>query len=182
VAVRALIRLIVSIVGALFPLLFLSGSFSPLGSYLPNILGKESGLYNSFQSSLGASLPIGVLPFGAAGITGLAVYSVFQRVLGSIQTATYSRPKIDRSQIMKSLQSQMPGMNYQSMPRSIPQDMSRSQYLILATYRNGENKAKNVAKALSMDRKAVEEQTTSLQRNGYLTKDNKLTAKGLDIL
>ncbi len=60
--------------------------------------------------------------------------------------------------------------------------MSKSQYLILSQYREGERKTKNVARALSMDKKAVEEQTVTLQRNDYLTKDNRLTAKGLDTL
>jgi hypothetical protein len=42
---RSFIRIVVSLVGALVPLLFLSGSYSPVGSYLPNVLGKESVLY-----------------------------------------------------------------------------------------------------------------------------------------
>ena len=79
--IRSFFRVIISLVGAVLPLLFLSGSYSPLGSYLPsllNIVGKES--------SLGTLLGIQaspVLPIGAAGLTGFATYSVLQRVLST---------------------------------------------------------------------------------------------------
>jgi hypothetical protein len=100
---RSFVRIVVSLVGALVPLLFLSGSYSPVGSYLPNVLGKESGLYTSLQSAVGTSIPVGVLPFGTAGVTGIVLYQVVQRVLGSINAATYSSPKIDPSQMMRSM-------------------------------------------------------------------------------
>ena len=131
--IRPLIRIIVSIVGAVIPLLFLSGSYSPLGSsvlgsYLPNVLGNQSALYSSLQNSIGVSLPVGVLPFGAAGGTGLIVYSVVQRVLGGITRATYSAPRIDPSQMMRSIQGAMPWMSaVGAAPRSLPQDMNMAQ-------------------------------------------------------
>ena len=187
--VRPLIRVIVSLVGAVIPLLFLSGSYSPLGSsalgsYLPNVLGSQSALYSSLQNSIGVSLPVGLLPFGAAGGTGLVVYTVVQRVLGGITRATYSTPKrIDPSEMLRSMQGGMPWMNMQgSAPRTLPQDMTNSQFTILSTYRQGTRKPKDIAKALSMDKKAVENETNILRQNGYLTKDNKLTTKGLNTL
>ncbi|HVH16319.1 MAG TPA: hypothetical protein VNA15_11465 [Candidatus Angelobacter sp.] len=186
--VRPLIRIIVSLVGALIPLLFLSGTYSPLGSsalgsYLPNVLGSQSALYSSLQNSIGISLPVGLLPFGAAGGTGLIVYGVVQRVLGGITRATYSAPRIDPSEMLRSMQGRMPWMNMQgSAPRTLPQDMTMSQFTILSTCRRGSRKPKDIAKALSMDKKAVENETNILRRNGYLTKDNKLTTKGLNSL
>jgi hypothetical protein len=184
--VRTFLRLIISLVGALVPLLFLSGSYSPLSAYLPmlpNFLGQYSGLYNSLQGSLGTTLPVGVLPFGTAGITGVALYSVIQRFLGSAKAMTYSRPNMDISQMMRSLQGSMPMMSMQAGPaKNLPQDMSKSQYLILMKYRDGHAKPENVAKSLSMDQKAVEEQTRILQNNGYLTDNHKLTSKGLETL
>jgi hypothetical protein len=150
---------------------------------LPNLLGQYSGLYNSLQGSFGSSLPVGVLPFGTAGITGVAIYGIFQRVLGSAKAMTYSRPKMDMSQMMRSLQGSMPMMNMQAGPaKNLPQDMSKSQYMILSKYQVGHAKPKNVAKSLSMDKKAVEEETRALQKNGYLTKDRKLTSKALETL
>jgi len=180
---RSFTRIVVSLVGALVPLLFLSGSYSPVGSYLPNVLGKESALYRSLQSGIGTSIPIGVLPFGTAGITGVVLYQVVQRVLGSIHAATYSSPKIDPSQILRSMQWKMPWMNPQtSVAPSLPQDITASQYTILSTYRGGHRKPKNVAKILSMDKRSVEAETDTLRKNGYLTKDNLLTTKGLNTL
>lgn len=181
--VRAFIRLIVSLVGALLPIFFLSGSFSPFSSFLPNIpnlLGGESALYTSIQKSLGTSLPVGILPIGTAGITGVTLYSIFQRVLGSVNAATYSRPKFDPSKMLNSLQSQMQNVNFQRGMREIPQDISKTQFLILSSYRQGQKNPKNIAKMLSIDKKSVEEQTRLLQGNGYLTGDKKLTTKGLE--
>lgn len=181
--VRALIRLVLSLVGALLPIFFLSGSFSPFSSFLPNVpnlLGGQSALYTSIQKSLGTSLPVGILPVGTAGVTGVALYTVFQRVLGSVNAATYSRPKFDPSQMLNSLQSQLQNMNFQRGMREIPQDISKTQYLILSSLRQGQKNPRNIAKMLSMDKKSVEQQTRILQGNGYLTRDNKLTTKGLE--
>lgn len=186
--IRPLIRVIVSIVGALVPLLFLSGSYSPLGSsalgaYLPNVLGKESALYTSLQGAIGTNLPVGVLPFGTAGVTGIVLYQVVQRVLLGITRATYSAPKINPTEMLRSMQSGMPWMNMAgSAARTLPQDMTNAQFTILSTYRRGNRKPKDIAKALSMDQKAVENETNILRQNGYLTKDNKLTPKGLNTL
>src|SRR2546427_11106748 len=47
--IRSFFRIVISLVGAVLPFLFLSGSYSPLGSYLPsllNLFGKESSLGN----------------------------------------------------------------------------------------------------------------------------------------
>lgn len=186
--IRPLIRVVVSLVGAVIPLLFLSGSYSPLGSsalgsYLPNVLGSQSALYSSLQNSIGVSPPVGLLPFAGAGGAGLLVYTVVQRVLGGITRATYSAPRIDPSEMLRSMQGGMPWMNMQgSAPRTLPQDMTMSQFTILSTCRRGTRKPKEIAKSLSMDKRAVENQTNILRQNGYLTKDNKLTTKGLNTL
>jgi hypothetical protein len=181
--VRSLIRVVVSLVGALVPLLFLSGSYSPVGSYLPNVLGKESAFYTSLQGAVGTSIPVGVLPFGTAGVTGIVLYQVVQRVLGSISAATHSTPKIDPSQMMRSLQGARPWLNTQgAVPRNLPQDMTVSQFTILSAFRGGRRKPKDVARMLSMDKKAVERETNVLRKNGYLTKDNLLTTKGVNTL
>jgi len=69
-----------------------------------------------------------------------------------------------------------------AVPRSIPQDMTMAQYTILSTLRGGRRKPKDVAKALSMDKKEVEREAAILRTNGYLTKNNLLTTKGLNTL
>jgi len=182
--VRSFFRLIISLVGAAFPLLLLSGSYSPLGSYLPNllnVLGKES--------SLGTLLGIQaspVLPIGAAGLTGIATYSVIQRVLSTAQAATYSRANMDMSQMMRQVQNMMPaGMGLQSGnqgPLNLPIDMTRAQFLILTKYQQGIEKPKDIATHLSMDKRQVEKETNALRSNGYLSGKNKMTSKGLETL
>jgi hypothetical protein len=182
--VRAFFRVIISLVGAALPLLFLSGSYSPLGSYLPNLLnvfGKES--------SLGTLLGIQVspaLPIGAAGLTGFATYSVLQRVLSTAQAATYSRPNMDMSQMMRQVQNMIPtGIGIQNVnqgPLNLPSDMTRAQFLILTKYQQGFGKPKDIARNLSMDKKQVEKETSVLKSNGYLSDKNKLTSKGLETI
>lgn len=180
---RPIARLIISLIGAVLPIFLLSGSYSPLSAFVPNIpnlFGNQSALYNSLQSSLGTSLPVGVLPFGAAGVTGIAVYGILQRILHTLNMATYKRPNIDPNKMFQSLQGQMMNFNMPRAVQNIPQDMSKTQYLILTHYRQGQRNLKSISKALSIDKKSVEEQTRVLQTNGYLTKNNKLTTKGLE--
>ncbi|HYY90997.1 MAG TPA: hypothetical protein VE955_03335 [Candidatus Dormibacteraeota bacterium] len=164
----------------------MSGSFSPLEAYIPyfpNLLGNESALYNSIQNAFGASLPTGILPFGTAGLSGVTVYTLYQKLIGSVRTAAYSQPKIDMSEMMRSLQGTMQAVaNPQWMTRTIPEGMSKTQYMILNGYRRGHSNPKKVAKMLSMDKKSVEEQTRVLQSEGYLTKNRKLTSKGVESL
>lgn len=182
--VRSFLRAIISLVGAALPLLFLSGSYSPLGAYLPsllNVLGKDSSLGSLLGIQASPALPI-----GAAGLTGFATYSVLQRVLSTAQAATYSRPNIDMSQMMRQVQNMMPaGVGVQrgnARPVNLPNDMTRSQLLILTRYQQGFGKPKDVAKNLSMDKKQVERETNVLQTNGYLTGKNKLTSKALETI
>ena len=184
--IRTLARVSISLIGGVIPLLFLSGSYSPLGSYLPNLLN----LFGN-QSSLGNLLGIQgtpALPIGAAGITGFATFNILQRVLNTAQAATYSRPKMnmDMSQMMKHVQNMMPnmmgGQRTNTGPVNLPNDITRSQYLILSKYQQGFGKPKDVAKSLSVDKKQVEKETDNLKASGYLTGKNKLTSKALELL
>ncbi|OLE70508.1 hypothetical protein AUF78_06545 [archaeon 13_1_20CM_2_51_12] len=65
-------------------------------------------------------------------------------------------------------------------PMNLPNDMTRSQYLILTKYQQGFGKPKEIAKNLSMDKNHVEKETNALKTNGYLTGENKLTSKALE--
>ncbi len=184
--VRVFVRLIVSTIGALIPLLFFSGSsFSPLGGIAPNLFGSES---SALTNLLGASSISPIAPFGAAGLTGVAVYMVIQRVFQQVQMATYSTPKMkgmDPEEIMKSMQSSMPWMTGRavpSVPITLPSDLTKSQFLVLKTCRQGQSKSKDLAKTLSMDKKEVDKELFTLQTNGYLTKSNKLTSKALGVV
>ncbi|MCL4436429.1 MAG: hypothetical protein M1503_03355 [Thaumarchaeota archaeon] len=179
---RAVVNIVISIVGALVPLLFLSGSFSPFGAYMPNLFGDGSQLGSMLGISSQSDMAI--LPFGAAGITGLVLYSVLQRILGAAQQATYSMSQPDPAEMMRSMQNQMPWMSAQgtSTPKNLPADMTKSQFTVLQKYSEGQKNPKNVAKILSMDKHEVEKETETLRANGYLTKDNKLTSKGMEVV
>ncbi len=184
--IRVFVRLIVSTIGAIIPLLFFSGSsFSPIGSIAPNLFGSES---SALTGLLGTTSISPIAPFGAAGLTGVAVYMIIQRVFQQVQMATYSTPKMkgmNPEEIMKSMQSSMPWMTGRaaaSISSALPADLTRSQFLVLKTCRQGHSKSKDLAKALSMDKKEVEKEIFSLQTNGYLTKSNKLTSKAIGVL
>ncbi len=182
---RAAVNIVISIVGALVPLLFLSGSFSPFGAYMPNIFGNGSQLGNMLGVSSQSGMEI--LPFGAAGITGLVLYTALQKILGVAQQATYSMStsQPDPTQMMRSMQNQMPwamGAQGTGVPKNLPADITKSQFAILQKYSEGQKNPKNVAKLLSMDKHEVEKETETLRANGYLSKGNKLTSKGMEVL
>lgn len=68
-----------------------------------------------------------------------------------------------------------------SAMRQLPNDITKSQFVLLNSYRQGNKNPKDVAKSLSMDKTEVENMTNSLVSAGYLTKDNKLTGKSLEL-
>jgi len=100
---------------------------------LPNLIGKESSLGSLLGIQVGPALPI-----GAAGLTGFATYNVVQRVLNTAAAATYSRPNMDMSQMMRHVQSMMPagiGVRPENAgPVNLPNDVTRSQFLVLTKY------------------------------------------------
>jgi hypothetical protein len=67
-----------------------------------------------------------------------------------------------------------------TVARELPSDITKPQFA-LNSYRQGHKNPKEVAKALSMDKKEVERMTNSLVSSGYLTKENKLTEKSLGL-
>ena len=76
-----------------------------------------------------------------------------------------------------------PGMQQQgSVPENLPQDITKTQFIILRQFRNNSAKAKDIAKSLSMDRKDVEAHISTLKSNGYLTNKGKLTSKAMELL
>ena len=188
---RTAVRIGVSIVGALIPLLFLSGSFSPFGSYLPNLFGSQSALGDIFSSFTGGesnSALSAFLPLGTAGITGIFTFSILQRVLGAVERAANSTPSINPDKMLDKMFSsmQIPGMPLmgaqQDLPATLPPDLTRAQFLVLRSIRSGNQKSGNVAKAMSMDKTAVQSEMNTLRSNGYITKDNGLTSKAMEVL
>lgn len=66
--------------------------------------------------------------------------------------------------------------------KPLPSDMTKVQHMILTQLRAGVRNPKHIEQMLSMDRKEVERDIEILIANGYVTKDKKLTSKGLEVL
>ena len=68
------------------------------------------------------------------------------------------------------------------IPTQLPSDLSRAEYAILRAVREGIAKPKDIAKYLVTDKKDVEKEIEELKLKGYLSKDGKLTSKGLETI
>jgi hypothetical protein len=64
----------------------------------------------------------------------------------------------------------------------LPDDITRIQHMILKLFQQGHNKSKDMAKQLVMDKKEIEKEIDALKTNAYLTKNNKLTSKAVEML
>ena len=85
--------------------------------------------------------------------------------------------------IQKRMNAAMNSANPGTMPeKPLPPDMNKVQYRILASFYQGSQKSKDVATILSMDKEEVEKEIAVLLSNGYITKKNRLTSKGLELL
>ena len=179
----ALISLAISVLS----ILFLYGYLSPLGLSPATIFGPSYADF--FGGSLaGGSILTGTYsPLVPGGVVGLIAYTIMTR-MGSITRAATapSMPSADEMMRRMNLPNMMSGMGMgmgaQAMtPHTLPSDISKSQFVVLRSYRQGLKNPKEVAKSLSMDKKEVEGMTGSLVSAGYLTKDNKLTSKSLEL-
>jgi hypothetical protein len=184
---RAL-KITYSLIISLVPLLYLGGylSFIPglpspaalLGSFG---LTDESGFFNIAAGGAGTAVP-----FGAMGLSGLVAYRLLSGVGRSVSSAAMMGTMPSPEGMMKQMNFQgfMGGMTGMQMgvPESLPLDITKSQYIVLRSYKQGCKNPKEVSRSLSIDRKEAEGMTSQLISNGYMTKDNKLTGKSLGIL
>jgi len=202
-AARVVIRSVCSIIGAIIPFFMMSSYLSPslptsLSSSLPSSptfdpLGSVQALFGSQISSTltGPLSSLGplthLLPFAAAGGSGIIVWMIVQQVLGRVQSLAYSSsgPKTNPADIMKNMGMNMPWStqsNANVPPQKLPDDITNVQFMILKSIQQGYKKSKEIEKMLSLDKKEIEKETVVLKTNGYLTNDNKLTSKGLEVL
>ncbi|MDA4112872.1 MAG: hypothetical protein OK474_02385 [Thaumarchaeota archaeon] len=167
---RAIFSILISVV----VILFLYGYLAPVG-LSPSILGPQYGemFGTTVQSPLGALIP--------GGIVGLLLYTVLSRV-GSVASAAAAPNVPSPDEMMRRMDVQgMMGARY-GTPASLPADITKSQLVVLRCYRQGYGSSKDVGRALSMDAGDVEKETQSLRANGYLSKDNKITSKAMELL
>ncbi len=183
------IRAVVSLVFSVLIILFLYGYLNPYGLNPSALLGPSyASLFGGTLGALpgGGSILTGTFtPFIPGGVAGLVIYAVMRR-MGSVTRAATAPSMPSASEMMSrmSIPNFMGGMMgaQAAVPGSLPPDITKSQFVLLRSYRQGYKNSKEVSRALSMDKKEVDAQTSALVSNGYMTKDNKLTSKALEIL
>jgi len=168
--VSAVVSLSISVV----VILFLYGYLTPIG-LSPSMLGPQyADLFGgSGQSPYAAFIP--------GGIVGLLLFTVLSRV-GSVAGAVRSPSMSSPDEMMRRMNVQGFMGAQQGSPAELPADVTRAQFVILRGYRQGYKNSKDVGRSLSMDPTEVEKESQSLRANGYLSKDNKLTSKAMELL
>jgi hypothetical protein len=117
-------------------------------------------------------------------VTGLIAYTVLSKI-GRITSAATAPSMPSPDEMMRRMN--MPGMmggagGQPSIPTTLPADISRSQLIVLRSYRQGYKNSTEIGKALSMDKNEVDKETSALKSNGYLSKESRLTSKAIEIL
>lgn len=77
--------------------------------------------------------------------------------------------------------SSYPGIQMPSN-KPLPSDMTKVQHMILTYVRAGMKNPKHIAQTMTMEKNEIEREMEMLITNGYVTKDKKLTSKGLETL
>lgn len=185
----------IPIIITLVVVLFLYGYLSPIGLSPSAIFGS------SYASLFGGTLTGGTTPGTGSiltgtyapllpgGLVGLATFGMIHRRVRSMTRSLTAPSRPSREEMMRrmNLGNMMPGvmMGTQaaagSAVRQLPGDITKSQFVLLGSYKQGYKNPKEVARALSMDKTEAENMTNALISAGYLTKDNKLTGKSLEL-
>jgi len=190
------IRIISTILGGIVPLITLSGFLSPeqsapfgsISSFIP---------FQSILSSNAILSPYAqYLPFLAGGGGALGIWFIVSQAMGGIGSLTTSSlSRMDGAGVMgnssfndleKRMKSTFDSIATNSgkmtPDKPLPADINKVQFKILSSFYSGSKKPKEVADRLSMDKRAVEKETMALMNSGYITKKNRLTSKGLELL
>lgn len=177
---------IISVAISVLTILFLYGYLSPIGLSPSALFG--SSYADLFGGTLAGSTLTGTYsPLIPGGVTGLILFTVLSRVGGVARAAMApSMPSAEEMMRKMNFPGMMPGMmgmqaGAAAPSRELPSDLTKSQFVLLRSYRQGYKNPKEVAKALTMDRKEVESLTSGLVSSGYLTRENKLTSKSLEL-
>ena len=161
-----------------------------------SLLGPIQSLSGSVDeqiiSAVDPIFPIGsFLPLLAGGGSGVIVWMVISRILGTAENAMSS------SSISNSISNSSPadmmknfGMNPSFSTQfntntptpKLPDDITKIQFTILKLFHQGCKNPKDIAKQLSMDNKEVQRQWNALITSEYLTKDKKMTSKAIELV
>lgn len=188
------VRIVSTVLGAIVPLIAMSGFLSPTDS---SPFGSVSSFipFQSIVSDNAALSPYAqYLPFLAGGGGALGVWYIVSQAVGGIgsSVAAGSMGRMGGSKMMgmssmddiqKRMKAAMDSANLGSIPeKPLPPDVNKVQYRILTSFYQGSQKPKDVATMLSMDKAEVEREIATLVNSGYITKKNRLTSKGLNLL
>src|SRR6267143_71101 len=191
-----IIRAVLSLATGAISLFTMSSFLTPAGisptGAMPSFIPFQS-LFGSLGSqatdSVSSVLPIGrYLPLLAGGGSGFIVWMIISKVLGKVQSLTYSSSsKVNPADMMKSFGMNLPSGNSQfpsagNIPEKLPSDITKIQYMILRSFQQGYKKSKEIAKQNNMENKDVEKEIDVLKSNGYVTKNNKLASKAVELL
>ena len=190
-----ILRAVLSLATGAISLFTMSSFLTPAGilptgamqSFIPfqSLFGSISGQATDSISSI---LPIGrYLPLLAGGGSGFFVWMILSKILGKVQSMTNSSSaKINPADMMKSfgmnLPSNLQSPSIGSIPEKLPSDITKIQYMVLKSFQQGYNKSKDIAKQNNMENKDMEKEIDTLKSNGYVTKNNKLTSKAVELL
>jgi hypothetical protein len=185
-----LTRALVSLAFSILVILFFYGYLTPFGLDPNAILGSEyATLLGSGALMGGTTSPTSSLlaPFIPGGVTGIIIYTVMKRMGGVTRTVmSPSMPSPDEMMKRMNIEGMMSRMGTMggamNPPASLPSDITRSQFVVLRSYRQGMKSSKDIAEAMSMDNAEVDTETSALAANGYLTKDFKITTKAMNLL
>ncbi|MGI0014851.1 MAG: hypothetical protein ACREBU_15635 [Nitrososphaera sp.] len=190
------VRIISAILGGIVPLIMLSGFLSPtesspfgaVSSFIPfqSILSSNATVspyaqYLPLLAGGGGALGLWYIVSQATGGIGSSISAASMTRMGSPGMAGFSSMG-DLEKRMKSALDSMTGTGSLSPEKPLPSDINKVQFKILSSYYDGSKKPKEVAERLSMDKTEVEKETAALISNGYITKKNRLTSKGLELL
>ena len=191
-----IIRVVLSLATGAISLFTMSSFLTPVGispsGAMPSFIPFQSffgSLGSQATDSVSSVLPVGrYLPLLAGGGSGFIVWMIVSKILGKVQSLTYSSsPKVNPADMMKSFGMNLPSGNSQfpsagNIPEKLPSDITKIQYMILRSFQKGYKKSKDIAKQNNMENKDVEKEIDVLKSSGYVTKNNKLTSKAVELL
>jgi hypothetical protein len=177
-------------------MLFLYGYLAPFGLSPSDFFGPSFANFfsgaNPATGGIGGTGMIGLLggnfaPVLPGGIVGVIAFMVLSRAK-SITSAATGPSMPSRDEMMRRMNFSgmpgggMPGQSSYNLPTSLPQDITRPQFVVLKCYRQGYKNSKEIGKTLAMDKNEVDKETSALKANGYLSPEGRLMSKAIDLL
>jgi hypothetical protein len=190
-------RAIISLAISILSILFLYGYLVPFGLSPSDFFGPSFANFfsgaNPTTGAIGETGMIGLLggnfaPLLPGGIVGVIAFMVLSRAR-SITSAATAPSMPSREEMMRRMNfsgmtgdGRMPSQSSFNAQTSLPPDITRPQFVVLKSYRQGYKNSKEIGKTLAMDKNEVDKETSALKANGYLSPEGRLMSKAIDLL